>query len=235
MFTFPTFWEGLCVLCLRVLRKMNVVKWVLTPSKFLELSEASRLLQVVRGKAVDARNRGCSVAVRDWFVVELGLGSGLRVSEMAQLNCGDLYVEPGSCGLLVRKGKGGKPRFVFFNQVLRDVCISFLHWKESVGESVESVAPLLLSSVTQGHFSSRALQKSFKRSALRAGLSGRYSIHCLRHTYACELYRVSGHNLRLVQKQLGHSSIKTTEVYADVVEGEIRDVVENLFANKGVR
>ena len=56
------------------------------------------------------------------------------------------------------------------------------------------------------------------------------SIHCLRHTCACELYRVSGHNLRLVQKQLGHSSIKTTEVYADVVEVEMRDAVENLFA-----
>ena len=209
---------------------MNAVKWVLTPSKFLELSEAARLLQVVRGNAVVARDRGCSVAVRDWFLVELALGTGLRVAEMSQLNCGDLYVQGGSNGLLVRNGKGGKQRFVFFNRAFGDVCISYLQWKQSVGESVESSAPLFLSSMTQEHLSSRALQKSFKRSALRGGLSDRYSIHCLRHTYACELYRVSGHNLRLVQKQLGHSSIKTTEVYADVVEVEMRDAVENLFA-----
>jgi integrase/recombinase XerC len=76
----------------------------------------------------------------------------------------------------------------------------------------------------------RAIEKAFKRAAARAGLSSRYSIHCLRHTYACELYRASGYNLRLVQKQLGHSHIGTTQVYADVVEPDMQRALQRLYA-----
>jgi integrase len=45
------------------------------------------------------------------------------------------------------------------------------------------------------------------------------------NTYACQLYKASTYNLRLVQKQLGHSSIRTTEVYADVMEPDIQDAL----------
>jgi len=72
--------------------------------------------------------------------------------------------------------------------------------------------PLLISSNTGSYMSTRAIQKAFKRTAARAGLSSHFSIHCLRHTYACHLYKAGDYNLRLVQKQLGHSSIQITEV-----------------------
>jgi len=75
----------------------------------------------------------------------------------------------------------------------------------------------------------RALEKVFKKTAAKAKLPEYYSIHCLRHTYACELYKVSGHNLRLVQKQLGHSNFRTTEVYADVMNFEITKSLEKLY------
>ena len=61
-----------------------------------------------------------------------------------------------------------------------------------------------------------------------AKLPARYSIHSTRHTYACQLYRVSGKDLRLVQKQLGHANIKITEVYADVMVPDIEQAVEHL-------
>jgi site-specific recombinase XerD len=77
----------------------------------------------------------------------------------------------------------------------------------------------------------RAIEKAFKRTAARAGLSSHYSIHGLRHTYACELYRASGYNLRLVQKQLGHSHIGTTQVYADVVEPDMQRALQKLYSS----
>jgi site-specific recombinase XerD len=76
----------------------------------------------------------------------------------------------------------------------------------------------------------RAIQKAFKRLAALAGLPDRYSIHCLRHTYACELYKASGYNLRLVQKQLGHASITTTQVYADVMDPDVGLALKRLYA-----
>jgi integrase len=51
------------------------------------------------------------------------------------------------------------------------------------------------------------------------GLDPRYATHTCRHTYATHLYRVvSGHDLEVIQKQLGHASIKTTTIYAKVTK-----------------
>jgi len=75
----------------------------------------------------------------------------------------------------------------------------------------------------------RALQKSFKKCLARAGLPMHYSIHCLRHTYGSHLYVASGYNLRLVQKQLGHSSVRVTEVYASLMDKCIKQAVERLY------
>ena len=86
----------------------------------------------------------------------------------------------------------------------------------------------MVSSNTQDHLTKMALQKVFYRSAERAGLQG-HSIHHLRHTYASHLYKASGFNLRLVQKQLGHRSIKTTEVYADVFNEDTEKALERLY------
>ncbi len=79
----------------------------------------------------------------------------------------------------------------------------------------------------------RAIQKIFKRAAAKAGLPSRYSIHCLRHTYACFLLKASNWNLRLVQKQLGHSNCKITEVYADVLAPDVQSSLEGLYKITG--
>ena len=55
-----------------------------------------------------------------------------------------------------------------------------------------------------------------------------HSIHHCRHTFASELLRASG-NLRLVQKQLGHSKITTTQVYADVFDSEMDEAIERIY------
>ena len=118
---------------------------------------------------------------------------------------------------------------VRFSRSFSRHCAEYMQWKQTVGEPTDHGAPLLLSSITDSHMTTRAVQKAFKRAAARAGLPSHYSIHALRHTYACELYRASGYNLRLVQKQLGHSSIHTTEVYADVMEPDIQDALKKLY------
>jgi site-specific recombinase XerD len=90
----------------------------------------------------------------------------------------------------------------------------------------------LLPAGNGGHLARRTIQRVFERVAGRAGISG-HSFHHLRHTYASHLYRAGGYNLRMVQKQLGHSSIKTTQVYADVFDEDLNQAVEKLY--KGTR
>jgi len=203
--------------------------WVLDPGKFLSRQEVDRLLETARKRAELAVARGNKVAVRDYFIVDLALSTGLRVAEIADLKCGDIFLRERFCALLVRNGKGGKKRLVRFNGAFKKHYEEYILWKQTVGEPTGLSDPVFLSSNTGGHMTTRALEKAFKRTAARVGLRSHYSIHCLRHTYACELYRASGYNLRLVQKQLGHSHIGTTQVYADVVEPDMQRALERLY------
>ncbi|MBU0684081.1 MAG: tyrosine-type recombinase/integrase [Candidatus Omnitrophica bacterium] len=57
-----------------------------------------------------------------------------------------------------------------------------------------------------------------------------YSIHSARHTYGTMLYR-NTKDLRMVQKQLGHSSCQVTEVYADVLREDTAKAVNGLYEN----
>jgi len=203
--------------------------WVLDPGKFLSREEISRLLGTARKRAGAAIARGNKVAVRDYFLIDLALSTGLRVAEIADLKCGDIFLRDRFCALLVRNGKGGKKRLVRFNGAFKQHYGDYLIWKQTVGEPTGASDPLLLSSNTGTRMTTRALEKAFKRNAARANLPSLYSIHCLRHTYACELYKVSGYNLRLVQKQLGHAHIATTQVYADVGEPDMQQAMSKLY------
>lgn len=204
------------------------LKWGLDFGKFLQVGEVRKLTKWAKLAFEDALARGLKVAVRDYFIIDLALCTGLRVMEIAQLNCGDLYLEADLSALIVRQGKCGKKRIVHFSKTFKNHCQQYLNWKQKAGEPTEPNAPLILSSNTKTYMTTRALQKAFKRSALRAGLSPHYSIHCLRHTHACFLYKVSGKDIRLVQKQLGHSSVTVTEVYADVMASDVIKAVEKI-------
>ena len=199
------------------------------PGKYLSQDEANRLLAGARHRAEFADTHGGRVAVREYLIIHLGLATGLRVMEIAALKCGDVCLDQKICSVLVRKGKGGKKRLVFFTGPLRKHCKTYFHWKQHNGESVEPESPLIVSSNTGGHMTTRAIQKVFKRCAERARLFPTYSIHCLRHTYACFLLKASDWNLRLVQKQLGHSRISTTQVYADVMMPDIQKALGRMY------
>ena len=186
------------------------------------------MLDTVRQRAQQALTKGQKVAIRDYFIIHLALSTGLRVMEIARLNCGDLFLKDNISSLVVRRGKGGRKRQVLFNGSFAKHCKEYLHWKHSIGESTESDEPLFLSSNTKRYMTERAIQKTFKRCAQKAGIALHYSIHCLRHTYACQLYKASNYSLRLVQKQLGHARISTTEVYADVMKPDIHKALRRL-------
>ena len=200
-------------------------QWVLDERKYLTTCEVRRLTRAARALS---RSDGAD-GVRAWLLVDLVSESGLRVGEVAGLCVGDVMVHDGRRSILVRRGKGGKSRVVRIGRSLASHLCRFLSWKARRGEPVESGSALLWSSRVQGAYSRRALQLMFKRCARSAGLPGYVSVHCLRHTYAVHLYKASGYNLRLVQKQLGHSSVRTTEVYADVFDADLVRAVDCLY------
>jgi site-specific recombinase XerD len=210
------------------LNAMKIYKWSLDPEKYLTEAEVCKLVTFVKNRAKLACEKKKKVAVRDYFIIHLALSTGLRVMEIAALKCGDIFLDGPLSSLLVRNGKGGKRRMVYFNGAFKKHCAEYLKWKQQMKEPINPDKPVLLSSNTNTHMTRRAIQKAFKRCIEKADLPSFRSIHCLRHTYACFLLKASNWNLRLVQKQLGHSKITTTEVYADVMPRDMKKAVDRL-------
>ncbi len=165
--------------------------------------------------------------VRDWAILHVALDSGLRVSELCDLQIRDLVLEEPHAALIVRDGKGGKKRGVRMGVALAQHLTRFVAWKEAAGEPVSGRAPLF-QSTRGGPLTRTAVYRIFRKHADAVGIPKRFSIHSCRHTYASMLYRASNFNLRLVQKQLGHRSIQTTQIYADVLNEDAAVAVDNL-------
>ena len=195
--------------------------WVVSPDKYLTSDEVKQLRRTCLDAATIAKSKGNQAPVRDAMIIELALGTGLRVSELSNLMIEHLHLQRGQNSLLVKSGKNGRDRVVAFSGALKTHILNYLEYRTSQ-------SPNLFPSERGEKMTPSAIQKVFKRSAERAGLLPRYSIHSLRHTYATVLYKASGYNLRLVQQQLGHSSPNTTAVYASVVNADLEEAVEQM-------
>jgi integrase/recombinase XerD len=161
-------------------------------------------------------------------MVELLLGSGLRVSELCALAAGDVYLEDERADVLVRRGKGGKARMVALGERMAAYLRTFMAWKEGVGEPVEQKAPLFRSE--RGRRLTRsAIHRIWKATLAVAGLPTRWAVHSTRHSYAVEVYRKT-RDLRLPQRLLGHSNVATTTVYANLLDEDVRRGVEQVWA-----
>ena len=195
-------------------------QWIITTEKYLDATEIAQLRKVIEKAKLYAQSRGRQRGVRDHAIIELALGTGLRVSEISDLKIEDLHLKR-EASLIVRSGKGNRMREVRFSSRLKDILKSYLDYRESNSEYV----------FYTGHsdkMSVSALQDVFKKYAREAGLSEKYSIHACRHSYALTIYKASGHNLRVVQTQLGHASISTSAVYLSAVDDDIIEAVEKL-------
>lgn len=197
--------------------------------KFLDRNDVERLQRyAARLRRQGARERRFRL-VRNWFVVEVGLHVGLRVMEIADLRCGDMLLEQDSAEVIVRRGKGGRRRVVKVSRFFQARARWFFAAKRRAGQAVDPDAPLFVAGNSGRALGKRQIQKVFELMSRGAELSKHVGIHSLRHTYGSHLYKASGRNLRLVQKQLGHSRITTTQVYADVFAEDAVDAVERLY------
>ena len=209
-------------------KEKPVKKWILTPEKFLKTDEVQTLRTFLEEKAIVAIVKKQKKPIRDWAVIDIALSSGLRASEIRHLKIKDVHIDKGENALFVAKGKGDKSRLVMISEKLKKHLKEFIAWKKKVGEPGEPDNYLFISERSP-KMTLSAIQKRFKHWAKDCGLKKQYSIHSARHTYGTMLYRTTK-DLRMVQKQLGHSSSKITEVYADVLDEDVEKAVNSLYA-----
>jgi len=198
---------------------MAVSTYNIDREKILDSDQRSKLLKTCKDKAELDLLHGRETWIKRYMLVNLVLFTGLRVSEIANLTIGDIELNTKDPYLIVRNGKRGKKRDVYLDKELVRHLKTFITWKKkTMGEEVEDDSPLFAGREGK-HCAVITLMKSFKRAIVESHLPLHFSIHSARHTYATFLLHATN-NLRYVQKQLGHSKISMTALYADVLPSE---------------
>lgn len=184
---------------------------------FLEGDEVERLLKVV-----DATN---PVGLRDKAILELLFSSGLRVSELVNLNRD--HINLARREFMVR-GKGQKDRPVFVSEQAADCLDQYLNSRR------DNFKPLFIhysgskQALDDGGYTRltvRSVQRLVKRYARLAGITKDVTPHTLRHSFATDLL-INGADLRSVQSLLGHANISTTQVYTHITDPQLKAVHE---------
>jgi integrase/recombinase XerC len=160
---------------------------------------------------------------RDRALVELLYGAGLRVSELSQLDVGDLDLARGDVRVL---GKGGVERVVPLPREARRALSVYL---ESRAAGRAAARPLFTALRARGgawqRLGVRDVRRVLRARARAAGLSEHVHPHRLRHSYATHLLDM-GADLREIQELLGHASLATTEKYTAVSIDRLAEVYD---------
>ncbi len=189
----------------------------LTPDEFRRLLEA----------AGSPRRRQRGLAERDRLVLLTLVATGLRRSELIALNWRDVDLGAERPSVLVRRGKGGKPR----RQPLPTPLARELQ-KLHATRRPESDAPIFCG--LQGkRLHPGMLGLIVRRAAERAELDKRVTAHTLRHTAATWLRQRTG-DARLVAAYLGHADLSTVSRYAHVADDELHDAASAIAASAGL-
>lgn len=189
---------------------------------FLDLHEVKLLLELP--------NRRTLLGLRDRAILEVLYGSGLRVSELVNLNVNDVDLLG---GMIKVKGKGSKERLVPIGEMGLNSIERYLRMRQLPGSSTffkvknfqnlsYSKEPLFLNFQSlrlNAQSINRLVHKYIRLASIKKGVSP----HTLRHTFATHLLD-AGCDLRAVQEMLGHVSLSTTQVYTHVTTERLKRI-----------
>jgi site-specific recombinase XerD len=194
--------------------KIELAKQGTRHVSFLEIDELKRFLSAPEQDPT-------IVGTRDKAILELLFSTGLRVSEIANLNIDSVNLKQDEFTV---KGKGSKHRVVFLSDAAKRAIKAYLDRRRDTSpflfvrhdrarKFMPAAQPL----------TPRSIQRIVDRYAREAGITKHVTPHTLRHTYATDLLR-NGADIRSVQSLLGHESITTTQVYTHITDKELKRV-----------
>lgn len=202
--------------------KIDLPKITRKQVTFLHYDEIEQLINQI--------NTDTKIGLRDRAIVELLFSSGLRVSELANID--REHINTDKREFMVR-GKGQKDRPVFISKN------TSLIIKEYLETRTDNLAPLFINySKNNGitntgdykRLSSRSIERIINKYARLAGITKHVSPHTMRHSFATDLL-MNGADIRSVQAMLGHSSISTTQIYTHVTDQHLKEVHEKYHSD----
>jgi integrase/recombinase XerC len=190
-----------------------------TPPRWLDNTEYHRLTRAVELLVNGAKTEaGRRQALRDQAMVALMLWAGLRESEVAQLDFGDIELSEKKGWVIVRNGKGEKRRELPLN----------IHARKAMREwfGLRGGEPGALFTGKRGErVTAKGIQDRVRVIRIAAGLDEDVTPHSLRHTYAKRMLD-EGRPIGWIQSLMGHSRLETTLKYTKPGKKDLEWAVE---------
>ncbi|MBI2448903.1 tyrosine-type recombinase/integrase [Candidatus Pacearchaeota archaeon] len=158
--------------------------------------------------------------IKHKLIIKLLYGCGLRVSELINLKKEDINFNEDL--IKINLSKGRKDRFVKIPNSIKNELASYINLTNS---------DILFESANGGKLTTKTIQLLVKNSARKANIKKHVHPHTLRHSFATHLLE-QGTDLRIIQKLLGHSDIKTTQIYLSVSQQSIKNIKSPLDSIK---
>jgi len=190
---------------------------------FLEPDEVDRLLSCPQGTDLSS--------LRDNALLELLFSTGLRVSELTNLDRDHINLEKSEFSV---RGKGGKVRIVFISDTAAKALERYLDRRTDIDPAL--FVRFKVNTNPDADNSSlrltpRSVQRMVKKYAVKAGITKDVHPHTLRHSFATGLLH-NGADIRSVQALLGHSNITTTQIYTHVTNQGLKNVHTKFHGKK---
>ncbi len=153
-----------------------------------------------------------TINIKHKLIIKLLYGCGLRVSEIINLKNHDLNFNEEL--IYIKLAKGKKDRFVKIPSSIKEELESYCKLNNT---------ELLFPSNRSGKLTKKTIAKIVQNAAKKAGITKRVYPHLLRHSFATHLLE-QGTDLKIIQKLLGHSDIKTTQLYTQISQQSIKNI-----------
>lgn len=207
----------------------NDVK-TLSPEKIELPKVPERQVEVLAREELDAMFNVIDITkrngLRDLALLHLLYSTGLRVSELSNLNRKDVNLSSREFRVV---GKGRKARIVFIS----DSAVQ--HVKNYLESRQDNWVPLFVSNSNRSKTNTllgeerrlepQAIERIVRTISAMAGIVKKVTPHTLRHTFATELLK-NGADIRSVQEMLGHASITTTQIYTHLTNKRLKEIHE---------
>ncbi|MBQ7985565.1 MAG: tyrosine-type recombinase/integrase [Bacteroidales bacterium] len=188
------------------------------PQKLPEILSDSEIRRMI-----DAIDASTYFGYRNKTIIELMYATGLRVSELVNLKFENIVFNE---EYLIIKGKGDKVRYVpAARKVLDGLKVYIDKYRSDIEVKPKANDYVFISYKLKSKMTRQFVNKMLNETALKAGISKKIHPHILRHSFATELIR-SGANLIAVKEMLGHSSVRTTEVYINLKTSDLTAMME---------
>lgn len=179
----------------------------------LKFSKRTKKLPIVLSRAEIERLIVVTQNLKHKILLAMAYAAGLRISEVLDLKVKDVLLDEGL--IHIKEAKGKKDRLTLLSDKLTGDLKVLMNGKMANDYVFESERG--------GKLASRTASKIFENAMKKSGIIKEATFHSLRHSFATHLLE-NGTDIRYVQKLLGHSNIKTTQIYTQVTTQAIRKI-----------